>query len=178
MLSRKFVFLNLFLLLSCASVSIPESKKLPTPTELPRYPYGAFISVRVKDRFINGEILGVEGNTLYVLTTDDKILSIPKDKVRYYNVIECRHEGYKGTAQAIVMLGLSVLGAVSSIPLNGLLVLISGPLWLFTGTIGGLSIVLSSNPDCSPEVGWDKLIRYSRYPQGIPQEIREKAVNY
>jgi len=176
MLSRKFVFLNLFLLLSCASVSIPESKKLPTPTELPRYPYGAFITVRVKDRFINGEILGVEGNTLYVLTTDDKILSIPKDKVRYYNVIECRRE-YKGIGQAIGMLVLSGLGAVSSIFVNGLLVIISGSLWLLTGTIGGLYIVLS-NPDCHPEVGWDKLIRYSRYPQGIPQEIKENAVNY
>ena len=174
MLSRKFVFLNLFLLLSCASVSIPESKKLPTPTELPRYPYGAFITVRVKDRFINGEILGVEGNTLYVLTTDDKILSIPKDKVRYYNVIECK---YTGVWQAIGILTLSGLGAVSSIFVNGLLVIISGPLWLLTGTIGGLYIALSS-PDCYPEVEWDKLIRYSRYPQGIPQEIKEKAVNY
>jgi hypothetical protein len=178
MLSRKFVFLNLFLLLSCASVSIPESKKLPSPTELPRYPYGAFIAVRVKDRFINGEILGVEGNTLYVLTTDDKILSIPKDKVRYYNVIECRHDDYKGISEAIGMLVLSGLGAVSSIFVNGWLVLISGSLWLLTGTIGGLYVVLSSNPDCSPEVEWDKLIRYSRYPQGIPQEIKEKAVNY
>jgi hypothetical protein len=176
MLSRKFVFLNLFLLLSCASVSIPESKKLPTPTELPRYPYGAFIAVRVKDRFINGEILGVEGNTLYVLTKDDKILSIPKDKVRYYNVIECKFD-YTGVWQAIGMLGLSGLGAVSSIFVNGWLVIISGPLWLLTGSIGGLYIVFS-NPDCYPEVEWDKLIRYSRYPQGIPQEIKEKAVNY
>jgi hypothetical protein len=176
MLSRKFVFLNLFLLLSCASVSIPETEKLPKPTELPRYPYGAFITVRVKDRFINGEILGLEGNTLYVLTTDDKILSIPKDKVRYYNVIECKD--YTGVWQAIGILTLSCLGAVSSIFVNGWFVLISGPLWLLTGTIGGLSTVLSSNPDCSPEVGWDKLIRYSRYPQGIPQEIKEKAVNY
>jgi hypothetical protein len=176
MLSRKFVFLNLFLLLSCASVSIPETEKLPTPTELPRYPYGAFISVRVKDRFINGEILGVEGNTLYVLTTDDKILSIPKDKVRYYNVIECKSD-YEGVRQALKMLGLSGLGAVSSVFVNGNLALISGPLWLLIGTIGGLYIAFS-NPDCSPEVGWDKLIRYSRYPQGIPQEIKEKAVNY
>jgi hypothetical protein len=175
MLSRKFVFLNLFLLLSCASVSLLESKELPKPAELPRYPYGAFITVRVKDRFINGEILGVEGNTLYVLTTDDKILSIPKDKVRYYKVIECKD--YTGVWQAIGILTLSVLGAVSSIFVNGRFVLISGPLWISTGTIGGLHILLS-NPDCSPEVGWDKLIRYSRYPQGIPQEIKEKAVNY
>ena len=176
MLSRKFVFLNLFLLLSCASVSIPESEKLPTPTELPRYPYGAFISVRVKDRFINGEILGVEGNTLYVLTTDDKILSIPKDKVRYYNVIECKSD-YTGVQQAIGILTLSGLGAVSSICVNGFFVIISGPLWLLTGTIGGLHILLST-PDCYPEVEWDILIRYSRYPQGISQEIKEKAVNY
>jgi hypothetical protein len=74
------------------------------------------------------------------------------------------------------MLGLSVLGAVSSI-VNGWFVLISGPLWLLTGSIGVLYIAFS-NPDCSPEVEWDKLIRYSRYPQGIPQEIKEKAVNY
>jgi hypothetical protein len=165
----------LFLLLSCASVSIPESEKLPKPAELPSYPYGAFITVRVKDRFINGEILGVEGNTLYVLTTDDKILSIPKDKVRYYKVIECKD--YTGVWQAIGVVGLSGLGVVSSILVNGHLAIISGPLWLLMGTIGGLSTVLS-NPDCYPEVGWDKLIRYSRYPQGIPQEIKEKAVNY
>jgi hypothetical protein len=175
MLSRKFVFLNLFLLLSCASVSIPESKELPTPTELPSYPYGAFITVRVKDEFINGEILGIEGNTLYVLTTDDKILSIPKDKVRYYNVIEC--DDYKGIYQAIGVLGLSGLGAVSSIFVNWSLARISGSLWLLTGTIGGLYTLLS-NPNCYPGVEWDKLIRYSRYPQGIPQEIKEKAVNY
>jgi hypothetical protein len=91
-------------------------------------------------------------------------------------VIECKSD-YTGVWQALGILTLSGLGAVSSIFVNGWLVIISGPLWILTGSIGGLYIVLS-NPDCSPEVEWDKLIRYSRYPQGIPQEIKEKAVNY
>ncbi len=153
---------------ACATNSAPGGF-LVSPKEAAASPYGGWIELTVGDgrneRRVEGELLAVsgEGDSVWVLRDSagggGGALAVPTASVRRGKLT-----GYSSNAGEVV--SWTLLGVLSTAS-NGLLLIVTAPLWIVTGTVAasGESIAPERR---TPPLAWPELALFARFPQGLP----------
>ena len=171
MLSRDAVapILLAALVAGCASSNAPPAF-LPNASEAQWNPRGGWITVRYgaadPGEELDGELLAVEEDSLYVLTNGGP-RSAPITQVRRAELWRYGSE-YGGLA------AWTVLGALSTAS-NGYYAGITLPLWILGGTISTAG--QSRAPRLTrPGDSWTRFRAFARFPQGLPPNLDRSAL--
>jgi hypothetical protein len=149
---------------ACASNTAPPGF-LVTPVEAESAAYGGWIELTLirdiqgKQPRGEGELLAAGADSVWVLTPQGGVV-IPTAMVS-----EGKLTAYQGASAA----GWTALGVVSTAS-NGLLLIITAPLWILTGTIAGASDSYIPQHRAPPRA-WADLAAFARFPQGMPQGV-------
>ena len=148
--------------LSCTSNPAPNGW-LPTPLQAAADPWGAWIRLSLTDTFtIAGELLAVDGDTVFVLPEDGEVRRVPQSFVA-----SARVAWFDPDVEEMGMWGfLGTLGSFS----HGIGLVLSMPVWIISGTAAAASESRAPLLD-SQRAGWDVLRRYARFPGGIPADL-------
>ncbi len=167
---KKYAIVLLFLLflflVGCATTTAPR-RWLPQSSQLQSQAFGGWLQVHQKSKnnqklFINGELIAITKDTVYVLT-DDKLHTIAAS-----DVTKARLVSY--SSQAGSMGGLVALGTLSTLSHGVFLVLTAPLLW---GIGGGATAASQSR---KPIIDYPKrplkdFKPFARFPHGIPQHL-------
>jgi len=161
------IFLSIFI--SCAPrypAFVPELK------EIPSNPYGSFIKIKLKNGdTISGELIAVSNDSVFVYR-----LSLRKFEVLDIREIEfAKIVIYRKQYALIIIWGL--LGTLSTIT-HGLAAIITAPSWCL-GTLIALGIHASEQNEVVypyPNKDFKYLAKFSRYPQGLPPDLKKKIL--
>jgi len=157
----------LFLSAGCAGSRAPRGW-LPDASEAARAAHGGWIEVYFSgDQFqadtAEGELLGLSGDQLYLLTSDS-ILAVPLDRVE-----RARLEGYDPGRGTLPIWTLA--GTISTIS-HGVGLVISAPVWIIGGSAATASQSRQGRMDYpKKEMDPGKLAMFARFPQGIPMGL-------
>lgn len=152
---------SLFLLASgCMRTDVPDG--LHSPEDALRQSRGALVLARMDTCEVDGELISVETDTLFLICKDS-LCAIPKGHIREAKVFLQEYPLSGGGVAAWTLLGtLSTLS-------NGWGSILTAPLWLLTGTITGISAAHSANSGDFqyPDDPWPGLAKFARFPQGL-----------
>ena len=146
----------------CASSSEPYGW-LVRPDRIPADPYGAWIDITTKTGRVSGEFIAVAGDSVFVADTNLKAIDragIVSARVVLYNSFDVAGGLFGGP-----LLTLS----------NGLLLVITFPMWIIGGTIATVSRSYDPIYDY-PSKPFEELQKYARFPRGLPPGIDRDAV--
>lgn len=155
----------------CASTGAPDHW-LPTAAEGPTDPYGAWMIVEFvkshEDEFLVGEFLGIDGDSLYVLTNfgpaHDPVRAVPLGIVKKAQIAHFDPQAENAT-------GWVAAGSVSTLS-HGLGAGLTFPLWIIFGS--AMAGAHSRTPlENYPEITWGELQMYARFPQGPPPGLHQ-----
>jgi hypothetical protein len=108
---------------------------------------------------VSGEFLALTPDTLYVLTTDSTLVTVP-----LVQVVSARISFFD--AQTSLVRGYVALAAVSTLS-HGVGLLLSLPVWLASGSVAASSQARTAIKEPGDD-GWQALQMYARFPQGPP----------
>lgn len=154
--------LALALVAACATNSAPKGF-LPSPEEATASAYGGWIELTSgegrNERRVEGELLAVTADSVWVLTDSGGALVVHTASVRKGKLTAYRSNAGKVASWTF----LGVLSTAS----NGLLLILTAPLWIITGTVAasGESIAPERR---TPPMSWPELALFARFPQGLP----------
>ncbi len=147
----------LLALAGCASSHAPLAW-VPSPEEAQFDAYGSWINIERGEEVISGELLSIEGDSLFVGTPEFQ-------SVAAKDISSASLARYDAPSLAGHVLG----GALLSLS-NGLLAIFTAPMWLIGGPIAASA--RSREPFLSyPEHRLGDLRAFARYPQGLPAGI-------
>ncbi len=153
----------LLLLAGCAG-SIAPKHWLPEATEVPQDGYGSWASVTLSigpDEFSEGELIAATSDSLFILGYE-KLEAYGFNEVAKVH-LQSYEANYSGLA------AWTVVGSLSTIS-HGVILLISAPVWIISGTIATSS--QSHVPHKTVMTGgWKQLQPYCRFPGGMPPSI-------
>ena len=147
----------------CAHNSAPQGW-LPKPAEAQAAAYGGWIELSYKqatEQRADGELIAVSADSVWMLDQDQALViptvSIKQGKLTAY------------AAQKGPLALWTVLGTLSTIS-NGWFLIFTAPMWIVGGS---LSVGSESRaPERkSPQLSWEELAPYARFPQGMPEGI-------
>ena len=147
----------------CAHNSAPQGW-LPKPAEAQAAAYGGWIELRYKqatEQRADGELIAVSADSVWLLDQDQALViptvSVERGKLTAY------------AAQKGPLALWTVLGTLSTIS-NGWFLIFTAPMWIVGGS---LSVGSESRaPERkSPQLSWEELAPYARFPQGMPEGI-------
>ena len=147
----------------CAGNTAP-SGFLPTPIEAQSESYGGWLELQLTTDSAgrplrrDGELLAVTADSVWLLTARGAMV-IPTAAVRGGQLT-----GYLSAASYVPQ--WTALGVVSTLS-NGLLLGITAPLWIITGSISGSNDSHVPLREV-PKVPWTSLAEFARFPQGMP----------
>jgi len=160
-------FLLLVFLTGCASTTAPGDW-LPTAQEAQMEAYGSWIYVEYAtgsssfDK-VDGELIAIGDDTVFILSSTDQLVSIPLDKIESAKLTT--YDAKHG------VLGLWTLGGSLSTASHGIVLIISLPVWILSGSI--TTAAQSYAPiEKFPIKSWDDLRKYARFPQGLPDGLK------
>ncbi len=178
MKSRSAIFSLLLLLFmgmlfGCGSpkyVVTPEGT-VPKRNQLEEDVFGGYIMVKTKDSLdISGELIGMRNDSVFIFS--DSISVVHRERISKARVIVHMPNNYKGAGLALM--GLSSLVIVHSGSQFGTLpaaVAIGGILYNGIGLASAVGTEEKKINYYDWSEGWEKVIRYSRFPYGIPSTI-------
>ncbi len=158
----------LLLMAGCAG-SIAPKHWLPEAIEVPQDGYGSWASVTLSigpGEFSEGELIAATPDTLF-------ILGYEKLEAYGFNEVAKVHlQSYDANYSALAV--WTTIGSLSTIS-HGVILLISAPVWIITGTIA------TSSQSHAPHKtvvtgGWKQLQAHCRFPGGMPQSIDRKDI--
>ena len=160
------LFLPFLLLSGCASTTAPRGW-LPSNSQTQSQTFGSWIQVHYnsdsdKDQFIDGELIALDTDTLYILT-DQRFQSIAKP-----DITKARLVSYDSKAGS--MGGLVFLGTLSTLSHGAFLILTAPFLWMIGGGATAASQSLKPIIDY-PDRSLEDFQHYARFPQGLPRGI-------
>jgi hypothetical protein len=121
---------------------------------------------------LEGEFLAVDEDSLYVLVGYGPHSEVIRTVARAW-VEKARVAHFDPQTGRIA--GWTVVGALSTAS-HGLVAGVTFPLWVITGT--ALAASHSRTPlENYPNLPWEELRRYARYPQGPPPQIRQLGLH-
>ena len=141
----------------CASSHEP-SRWLSDPDKVPMDPYGAWIEVKTDSGRVDGEFIAVSPDSVFVANTSLQVMSRTR-------IVSARVVLYNSNDVS----GGLILGPLLTIS-NGLLLIITAPMWFIGGTIATVSRSFDPVFDY-PKRPFEELARYARFPRGIPSGI-------
>ena len=150
------------LLVACAVTSACAGNTAPAgfllaPVKAQADAYGGWIELRLGNQRNEGELLAATADSVWVLTRQGGVV-IPTALVT-----QGKLTAYQGANSAVP--GWTALGVLSTAS-NGLLLGITAPLWIITGTIAGSND--SRDPVRQvPPLAWADLAAFARFPQGM-----------
>lgn len=159
----------IFLAVACAGTPGPTGYLEPADVAQ-REAFGGWITVHVDSSSIEGELIAVQPDTVFVLRQSVGLVGVPLTddtwgQLGWYN------------AQWGGLTAWAVVGAASTIS-HGVVLIASFPVWAIGGSLAVSSasrapIVRIRRND--PE-GWTQAARYARFPQGMPPELDRAAL--
>ena len=161
----------------CASTRAPDGF-LGSVDEVQSTAWGSWVVVESDgpdSSLLAGELAAADDDSLFVLQSGG-LVGIAKEHVRTVRVEvhQSRHGRY----------GLwTLLGSITT-PSHGVVMLISLPSWVLTGSIITAAVSTEpyrhydrgKEPSTSSQVDWNGLRSYARYPQGLPPGISRSAL--
>ena len=153
----------------CASTSAPDDWQ-SRATAMQQEAYGSWIDVEASSAAgvssrLRGELIAVSDDSLYVLPLGSTLRAVARDAVRTSTLTTFdANWGYLATWTA--------LGTLSTIS-HGLVLILSAPVWLLAGSAAAGTQSYSpiyTDPDT------DRLRRYARFPQGLPDTVDRNAL--
>jgi hypothetical protein len=158
--------LPLLLMVSCAPLQAPFA--LSTAREVPESPRGAWIEVETKSgKWISGELISVSEKGIFIELGN--LYVIGWEDVKRARLVRYRPGGWWGLTV------WTVVGTASTLS-HGLYLIYTAPAWLVLGAISRVIATREPVYECSDD--FRKCIPFSRYPQGIPVELEQKAIRY
>lgn len=156
----------------CAGTGAP-SGWLPNAAATQEEAHGAWISIRHRsdgdDVRVEGELIAVGDDTVFVLTTDSaawSLVAIPRS-----DDLTAKLGTYDPATGGIV--AWTFLGTVSTMS-HGINLILSAPVWIITGTVvtnTQARTAIERYPGDSPWDAWDELRVFARFPQGLPESV-------
>ena len=155
----------------CASTGAPKGW-LSEPKEAPQDPYGSWVTVEFvkshEEEFLMGEFLAVDSDSLYVLdgtvVPGDPVIGISLDIIKKAKIASFDPEMAKAT-------GWVAAGSISTLS-HGLGAAVTMPIWIIFGS--AMVAGHSRTPlDYYPNLSWDELNMYARFPQGPPPNLHQ-----
>ncbi|MFZ0452123.1 MAG: hypothetical protein WCE54_13510 [Ignavibacteriaceae bacterium] len=167
-----FVFATAIIIPGCAHSYAPRNW-LPDTDHIQTEAFGGWLSIEYniegKETIkVKGEYITSDTVNVYIL--DDSLFIIPKIKITDA-ILEIDD---KNTSQYS---GWTTLGTISTLS-HGLLLVFTFPTWLATGIIASSGESFRdrySESDPANEY-WDQIIKFARFPQGLPENINPKAL--
>jgi hypothetical protein len=161
--------LPLLLMVSCASLQAPST--LPTAREVPESPRGAWIKVETESgKEISGELISVSEKGVFIESeSEGNLYVIGWGEVKRARLVRYRPGGWWG------LIVWTVVGTASTAS-HGWALILTAPAWLVLGTISTVIATREPVSECSDD--FRKCIPFSRYPQGMPVELEQKAIRY
>ena len=155
----------------CAGTGAPNDW-LSVAEDAPQDPYGSWVTVEfVKshdEEFLMGEFLAVDNDSLYVLSvvvgSGDPVIGVSLDIIKKAKIASFDPEMSKAT-------GWVTVGTISSLS-HGLGAAVTMPLWIIFGS--AMAAGHSRSPlEYYPDLAWEELKMYARFPQGPPQGLHQ-----
>jgi len=166
MLKNRFIILGfVFILLNGCGKSItaphdavPKRKSLPTDA------FGGWISVTMKSsqKSFQGELIAINADSIYVMNNGKVQLEQISD------VNSARIVLFKTSSEEYAL--WTFLGSLGTIS-NGAFLVFTFPLTLITGIATTSSESNRINYLDYPQNNWEELMKYARFPQGLPQGL-------
>ena len=161
---RGAAFLALFAL-ACATNPAPAGS-IPSPTDVPSDPYGAWIEVTLADAaetVVAGELLAVDSDSVFILTPDSVVRAMSTGGVRSGLVMAYRPNVEWISAWAAV-------GTVSTIS-NGAFLILTAPTWVIGGIVAANAESRAPLRKLTAGETWDGVSMFARFPGGLPQDL-------
>ncbi len=151
-------------------IAAPEGT-VPKRNQLVEDVFGGYITAETKDSVeVSGELIGMRNDSIFVLS--DSLQVIPRELVSRARVIVHMPNNYRGAGGVLIVMGSLV--AVQAGGFGGAPVGLAAATGLLNG-IGVASAVGTEEMKINYfdwSEGWEKVIVYSRFPDGIPPTIK------
>ncbi len=176
--------LNIFLCSSiiiiggCAHSYAPK-RWLPDTQQIQTEAFGGWLTIEYKiqnkkTEKVGGEYITSDSTNVYILY--DSLFIIPKEKITRA-ILEIDNKNISSYA------GWTALGSISTLS-HGKFLIFTFPIWIITGVsaTSGESYRDRYEDDNPTDIYWNKIIKFARFPQGIPENInlnilRRKEIN-
>lgn len=152
--------LLLVLAIACASNPRTPDGWLPDREEAARDPYGGWAVVEGGGRRTTGELIAVDGDSLFVLGENGGLVGRERARIRRVVVVKYRPP---------TLWPWALLGGLSTIS-NGYLLIFTAPMW----AIGGPLTIRAENRASRVEIppgAWEDAAPHARFPQGLPRGL-------
>lgn len=150
------------LLTSCASTRAP-SGWLPDADQARSSMFGGWVEIKSRQGQVWGELIAVAEDTVFV--ADTTLLAIAAT-----DVLSARLVTYDESSLG----GYVFLGTLSTLS-NGLLLVLTAPMWLIAGSIAATSRSYDPIIDY-PSKPLKQFVPFARYPQGLPPNMDRSTV--
>jgi hypothetical protein len=152
-----------------ACIDNPDPRH-PSLERTERQGYGAFITITtLAGQEVSGELISVERSVIRVLrfgAGTGALTWVASTDVKAATVYQYESEGGFG--------GWALLGVLSTIS-HGFFLIISAPVWIISGAVAGGTesrhVVMEY-----PEHAWGEIVKWARFPQGLPPGLDEEAL--
>lgn len=170
---RAFAALAIASTLSGCAVNTAPPMFLPNPTTAQRSVRGGWLNLEIRASNsdtrvanLNGELLAITGDSLWVEdpTRPRQGFVVARNAVRG-DLIR-----YDWSTSQGALVGYTLLGVASTVS-NGVILILTAPMWAATGTIGGAvdSYAARTSLTARDETAETQLRAFSRFPLGIPR---------
>ena len=155
--------------LMSACVDNPDPRH-PSLERMQREGFGAFITITTMSaQEVSGELISVERSVIRVLRFGagaGALTWVASTDVKSAEIYAYESEGGFGA--------WALLGALSTIT-HGYILVLSAPIWIISGAVAASAetrhVVMSY-----PEHGWGEIVKWARFPQGLPPGLDEQAL--
>lgn len=152
------------LLFSCSTVKAPRGS-VPKREAMATDAYGGWITLSLinNENAVEGEFIAVNSDSLHVMVRD-KVQSFATTEISSARVVLFNTDiGRYAT--------WTILGSLATLS-NGGLLIFTFPMWLITGIVTGSAESNRINFYDYPTSDWSELNKFTRFPQGIPDEVK------
>lgn len=156
--------------MGCASTSAPP-RVLKSPEHEKQDVFGGWVEVNVQGgEQIDGELLALGRDTMYVIRYDNSFVSIPRQDISYAKL----------TAYGMQrdMAALAVFTGTISTLSHGFYLVLSAPMWMFAGSASAGSHAKTAQILYEGNSDWYEMEAFARYPQGMPDLDRSRLKAY
>ncbi|MFC3417578.1 hypothetical protein [Algoriphagus hitonicola] len=167
---RQLLLIGIFALSGCASNLVQAPKgSVPNRSNLDRDGYGGYVTLVADGNYILGELIGNRNDTVMVLG-EHGLTRVPMDQITFGQLIAHDPNDYLG------------VGLLSVIP-NALMMTVGGygggpiayGLVFSVINLFGMSTAMGTEDLKFNDFDWskekDELLKYSRFPGGIPEPV-------
>jgi hypothetical protein len=157
--TRMFIFLAFAT--ACTTVKAPVGT-VPRRIDLNEEAFGGWISVTLASDSVEGEFIASSADSIYILKKTS-VVSTPKSSITKARVIIFKTD----LGRYSLWTGVGTVSTLS----HGVLLILSGPVWLLTGIFTAEAEGDRINYLDYPKSSWDEINKHARFPQGLPAGV-------